>query len=323
FTTYYADADGDTYGDASSTTSTCTGSAPSGYVSDNTDCNDANAAVNPGATEVCNGIDDDCDGNTDEDLITATITPLGSTTFCQGTSVVLSANTGVGYSYIWRRNGNNIPGATSATYAATKNGSYTVFITIPGGCFDESNPVVCTRLAGPTAIVNNLSGYTDLCFSPTIILKASGGPGTTYLWLKNGISTGVTTVTIGVTTPGLYQVVATKTSTGCQKTSTAVNIIETCRDGEVVAEKATLSVYPNPTASEFVVDMTIPGVADRSADIMVFNMLGEQVLLTNGTVSNNKLTETLTFENNVTSGVYFVRVLVNGENYSSQVVLTR
>jgi hypothetical protein len=62
FTTYYADADGDTYGDAGSTVSTCDG-APEGYVSDATDCNDADGAVNPGATEVCNGIDDNCDGN--------------------------------------------------------------------------------------------------------------------------------------------------------------------------------------------------------------------------------------------------------------------
>jgi hypothetical protein len=56
--TFYADVDGDGFGDASSTTQAC--SAPIGYVSDNTDCNDNNAAVNPAATEVCNGIDDDC-----------------------------------------------------------------------------------------------------------------------------------------------------------------------------------------------------------------------------------------------------------------------
>lgn len=62
--TYYADVDGDTYGNTSSTTSAC--SQPVGYVTNNTDCNDGNAAVHPGATEVCNGIDDDCDSSIDE-----------------------------------------------------------------------------------------------------------------------------------------------------------------------------------------------------------------------------------------------------------------
>ncbi|MBK9321067.1 MAG: T9SS type A sorting domain-containing protein [Bacteroidetes bacterium] len=63
--TWYADADGDSYGNAAVTTLSCT--QPVGYVFDNSDCNDASAAVNPGATEVCNGIDDDCDGDTDDD----------------------------------------------------------------------------------------------------------------------------------------------------------------------------------------------------------------------------------------------------------------
>jgi hypothetical protein len=67
--TWYADADGDGYGDASSTTTSC--SMPGGYVASGTDCDDADSAVNPGATEVGNGIDDDCDGSIDEDLTPA------------------------------------------------------------------------------------------------------------------------------------------------------------------------------------------------------------------------------------------------------------
>jgi hypothetical protein len=62
--TWYADADGDTFGNASVTTQSCT--QPVGYVSVAGDCNDANAAIRPNATEVCNGIDDNCNGSTDE-----------------------------------------------------------------------------------------------------------------------------------------------------------------------------------------------------------------------------------------------------------------
>ncbi|MDG1481793.1 MAG: putative metal-binding motif-containing protein, partial [Myxococcota bacterium] len=64
-TTWYADTDGDTYGNSSSTTQTC--DLPSGYVADDTDCDDGAAAVNPAATEICNEIDDDCDSAIDDD----------------------------------------------------------------------------------------------------------------------------------------------------------------------------------------------------------------------------------------------------------------
>lgn len=63
--TYYQDADNDTYGNSGINQVSCVG-APVGYVANSTDCNDGNASVNPGATEVCNLIDDDCDGNIDE-----------------------------------------------------------------------------------------------------------------------------------------------------------------------------------------------------------------------------------------------------------------
>ncbi len=63
--TWYADADGDGYGDAGSSTAAC--SQPPGYVADSTDCDDSDAAVSPVGTEVCNGTDDDCDGDVDED----------------------------------------------------------------------------------------------------------------------------------------------------------------------------------------------------------------------------------------------------------------
>ncbi len=62
--TYWLDADGDAYGDASVSLDAC--STPSGYVRDDDDCDDTDAAINPGATEICNLVDDDCDGSVDD-----------------------------------------------------------------------------------------------------------------------------------------------------------------------------------------------------------------------------------------------------------------
>jgi len=62
-TTYYVDSDGDGYGNASSSVQAC--SAPSGYVSDNSDCDDGDINVNPGKIEIeGNGLDDDCNPST-------------------------------------------------------------------------------------------------------------------------------------------------------------------------------------------------------------------------------------------------------------------
>ena len=72
-TTFYLDADGDGYGVATTTTDAC--DAPSGYTDNTSDCDDSDATVHPGATESCDGEDNDCDGDIDESGAT------GETTF--------------------------------------------------------------------------------------------------------------------------------------------------------------------------------------------------------------------------------------------------
>ncbi|MCB9741860.1 MAG: hypothetical protein H6740_04600 [Alphaproteobacteria bacterium] len=65
-TTWYQDLDGDGYGDPSVSDVDC--SAPSGYVADGTDCDDADGAIHPGATELCDTLDNDCNGTADDSL---------------------------------------------------------------------------------------------------------------------------------------------------------------------------------------------------------------------------------------------------------------
>jgi hypothetical protein len=50
----------DGYGNENTSTAAC--DQPAGLIANGSDCNDSNAAINPAATEVCDGVDEDCDG---------------------------------------------------------------------------------------------------------------------------------------------------------------------------------------------------------------------------------------------------------------------
>lgn len=62
--TWYHDGDGDGAGAGGASVRACV--APEGYGTDTSDCRDDDAAVHPGADEVCDGADNDCDGMTDD-----------------------------------------------------------------------------------------------------------------------------------------------------------------------------------------------------------------------------------------------------------------
>jgi hypothetical protein len=64
-TLWFEDSDGDGYGNPDSTIEQC--SQPTGYILDSQDCDDEQEAVNPDAIEVCNEIDDNCNGLNDEE----------------------------------------------------------------------------------------------------------------------------------------------------------------------------------------------------------------------------------------------------------------
>ena len=63
--TFYADADDDGFGNADITTLAC--EAPSGFVQQGTDCDDLDDSSYPGAPEICDEIDNNCNSEIDED----------------------------------------------------------------------------------------------------------------------------------------------------------------------------------------------------------------------------------------------------------------
>ena len=92
--TYYADADADGFGDPAASVSVPTGSpAPDGYVADASDCDDADNAKFPGASELFNGYDDNCDGSIDEGIPVATYVDGDGDGFGDGSAPVQMVET--------------------------------------------------------------------------------------------------------------------------------------------------------------------------------------------------------------------------------------
>jgi len=152
-TTYYQDADGDGYGNPSVSVQAC--SQPEGHVTDNTDCDDSNASINPGATEICDGKDNDCDGNIDGIPSITSFSPLASSI---GSTIAI---TGSGFDPV---SANNIVyfGAVKATVSSASETSLNVIV--PSGATYDNISI--------TAGTCNLTAYSNKKFTPVFICNA-------------------------------------------------------------------------------------------------------------------------------------------------------
>lgn len=140
-TTYYQDSDGDGYG-GSSTTQAC--NPPSGYVTTATDCNDGAVSINPGASEVCDDVDNNCSSQVDE---------------------------GVKTTYYADTDGDGYGSSTSTTQACTKpNG----FANTSGDCNDSNNEIYPESAEICDLIDNDCDGSVDEGVGSTWFRDADG-----------------------------------------------------------------------------------------------------------------------------------------------------
>ncbi len=155
----------------------------------------------------------------------ALITPAGATTFCQGGTVQLNANTGAGLTYRWLLNGAPVSGQTAASLTAGNGGNYQVIVTNATNCFDTATAITVTVNPKPLATIT-ATGSTALCSGDSVILNAATGVGFTYQWLlNNSVLTGQTNATLTANVAGAYRVLITNAA-GCSDTSavTAVTV---------------------------------------------------------------------------------------------------
>lgn len=112
---------------------------------------------------------------------------------CAGESVLLTASGGVTYQW-----GDSSSTGATRTVSPTQTTTYTVYAIGAQGC-KSLQPARITIEVIPAIVSNVKGGY--ICRGDKILLDAGSGPGYTYQW-----STGETSQTITVDTPGEYSV---------------------------------------------------------------------------------------------------------------------
>ncbi|MFN5884138.1 MAG: T9SS type A sorting domain-containing protein, partial [Bacteroidota bacterium] len=153
----------------------------------------------------------------------ANATPAGPTALCQGGSVVLNANTGIGLTYQWLNNNTPIALATNNAFTANTSGSYRVIITNSSSCRDTSAAVNVTISPPPTATAVAATA-TNFCQGGSVVISANTGTGLTYQWLNNNAPIALATnSSLTANSSGSYRVMVTNAS-NCRDTSAAVSV---------------------------------------------------------------------------------------------------
>lgn len=314
--TVYSDEDNDLFGNPLTGFAAC--AIDQGFVMDNTDCNDTNAAIHPGAPEQCNAIDDNCNGVTDENTLTAVISPTGTVEVCKGTDVTFTASTGTGFSYQWKKNGAMINNATASTYVTAAKGDYTVVITGAFSCSATSPATTLKTLSKPDAIITP-QGSLDICATGSVVLQANSGSNQSYQWKKNGSKiNGATNQQFTATVAAGYKVIVTKAN-GCEKTSPEIVVTKSCKLSGETGDNNAVSVYPNPSGGKFIVRFM--NEENQTVTLEVMNALGQVMMIENIVAANGEFLKQIAFDKEATDGLYFVRVTTQQGIYTSRIIL--
>ncbi|MBK7967264.1 MAG: hypothetical protein IPK10_19625 [Bacteroidetes bacterium] len=137
-----------------------------------------------------------------------TITAQGSTTFCQGDTLIINANSSIAI-HNWTKDGVVIPGSSGLTsIKATLSGSYKV-----QGKYSSGGGTTCYLLSDPITVTVNpgafiTSSVSQACNGDSILLTCTAA--NSYVWKKNGnVIAGANAQTLWVKTSGQYEVATT------------------------------------------------------------------------------------------------------------------
>ncbi|HMQ07772.1 MAG TPA: T9SS type A sorting domain-containing protein [Saprospiraceae bacterium] len=223
---YFADLDGDGFGDANNFLAICMMEPPQGYVENDGDCDDTNPDIHPDAEEIpCNLIDENCNGMIDDhpldNPIIAQVVSLKNESCPQAgdASISLSITGGTApYQVTWN---NGMSGQQIENLHA---GMYFAEIKDASSCLSISPSIMINISNSPNIFIREVKN--TLCAQQTgfIDIDVTGGnPPYNYQWSNGKNSQDLTQIG-----EGKYSVTVTDQS-GCSVESGQINIEATPR----------------------------------------------------------------------------------------------
>ncbi len=210
----------------------------------------------------------------------ASIQSINAPIFCQGNSVVLTASTGLNYTYQWFYNNQLIPNASASTYSATLSGTYFAKVNL-NGCVRTSNAIATTLLPWTNPIIN-AQGNTSVCFGDSVRLYATTNPSYLYQWYRNGVFIpGATTYQYKAYQSGAYKIEISNAA-NCSMFSNVINVVvalpimnsiqpngpfvNICKDGALLVSAA---LTPNVTYQWFQNNIPMSGAISNVFNITI------------------------------------------------------
>jgi uncharacterized delta-60 repeat protein len=242
------------------------------------------------------------------------ITSSAPATYCKGAAPTFRVSPAA-TSYQWKRDGNNINGATASTYIPKGSGSYLCEVTGDCGVF-TTNAIQVQVNPKPKAVIKP-AGTVTICEGDSVLLKANNSAGLGYQWINGSTEiAGATTSAYWAKEQGAYRVQTTNTF-ACVSKSSPTNVQVTCR-GVNEPEEQQMNIYPNPAAGALFIQFnSLSGEAIR---FRLFDFAGRVVKDESGLGGEPAHLLNLS---DVLPGVYFLEVKTSAKVFRQVVTVER